>query len=183
MARQEINLGNYANDGTGDDLRTAFEKVNANFIQVYNNILDTSATNLGNGTAIFAQKNPSTLDLEFKTLTSDDDTVAITSTATTINLESTAKLESDTDPHLGGELFLNGFVINGNNGTGDIQSTVYGLDIKIINALLEVAITTNAINLEFGDNSATIQNQTSPDVDLGSFTSPAIINLDFGQWF
>jgi len=28
---QQVNLGDYANDGTGDDLRTAFEKVNANF--------------------------------------------------------------------------------------------------------------------------------------------------------
>jgi hypothetical protein len=28
---QPINLGNYANDGTGDDLRTAFAKVKANF--------------------------------------------------------------------------------------------------------------------------------------------------------
>lgn len=34
MAIQTINLGNYANDGTGDDLRTAFEKVNANFVEV-----------------------------------------------------------------------------------------------------------------------------------------------------
>jgi len=31
---QQINLGSYANDGTGDDLRTAFEKVNSNFTQI-----------------------------------------------------------------------------------------------------------------------------------------------------
>jgi hypothetical protein len=35
MAIQQINLGTYANDGTGDDLRTAFEKVNANLIELY----------------------------------------------------------------------------------------------------------------------------------------------------
>jgi hypothetical protein len=35
MAIQTINLGTYANDGTGDDLRTAFEKVKANFIELY----------------------------------------------------------------------------------------------------------------------------------------------------
>ena len=28
---QTINIGNLVNDGTGDDLRTAFEKVNSNF--------------------------------------------------------------------------------------------------------------------------------------------------------
>lgn len=35
MAIQTINLGTYANDGTGDDLRTAFQKVNANLVELY----------------------------------------------------------------------------------------------------------------------------------------------------
>jgi hypothetical protein len=35
MARLNINLGTTANDRTGDPLRTAFEKVNANFIELY----------------------------------------------------------------------------------------------------------------------------------------------------
>ena len=35
MARLNINIGTTANDRTGDPLRTAFEKVNANFIELY----------------------------------------------------------------------------------------------------------------------------------------------------
>ena len=35
MARQNINLGTDPNDGEGDNLRTAFDKVNDNFIEVY----------------------------------------------------------------------------------------------------------------------------------------------------
>lgn len=35
---QQINLGGYANDGTGDDLRTAFSKVMANFNTLKNTI-------------------------------------------------------------------------------------------------------------------------------------------------
>jgi len=35
MARLNINLGTTANDRTGDPLRTAFEKVNQNFIELY----------------------------------------------------------------------------------------------------------------------------------------------------
>jgi hypothetical protein len=35
MARLNINLGTTANDRTGDPLRTAFEKVNNNFIELY----------------------------------------------------------------------------------------------------------------------------------------------------
>lgn len=36
MAKQTINLGATANDGTGDPLRTAFDKVNDNFTELYN---------------------------------------------------------------------------------------------------------------------------------------------------
>lgn len=36
MAQQTINIGSVANDGTGDPLRTAFDKVNDNFTELYN---------------------------------------------------------------------------------------------------------------------------------------------------
>lgn len=36
MARQNIFTGTTANDGTGDTLRSAFTKVNANFVELYN---------------------------------------------------------------------------------------------------------------------------------------------------
>ena len=35
MARQNINIGSSANDGTGDPLRTAFDKINDNFVELY----------------------------------------------------------------------------------------------------------------------------------------------------
>lgn len=35
MSRLNINIGTTANDRTGDPLRTAFEKVNQNFIELY----------------------------------------------------------------------------------------------------------------------------------------------------
>jgi len=35
MAQQTINIGTVANDGTGDPLRTAFDKANDNFTEVY----------------------------------------------------------------------------------------------------------------------------------------------------
>ena len=34
MAIQTVNIGTIANDGTGDDLREAFVKVNANFSEL-----------------------------------------------------------------------------------------------------------------------------------------------------
>ena len=35
MAREEINIGGQANDGTGDSVREAFDKVNSNFTEIY----------------------------------------------------------------------------------------------------------------------------------------------------
>lgn len=37
MAKQTVNIGTTANDGTGDPLRTAFTKLNQNFDEVYGN--------------------------------------------------------------------------------------------------------------------------------------------------
>ena len=68
MAIQTINIGNIANDGTGDDLREAFIKVNNNFTELNNNIqsTDVNGENLGTGQSIFAQKSDN--KLQFKTL-------------------------------------------------------------------------------------------------------------------
>jgi hypothetical protein len=46
MTQQTINLGTTANDGSGDPLRTAFTKINANFTDLY-----TQITTLGTGTS------------------------------------------------------------------------------------------------------------------------------------
>ena len=90
MAIQTINIGTIANDGTGDDLREAFVKVNNNFSEL--NARDperTTAANLGaSGQGIFAQLNGA--ELQFKkivagsavTLASDANTITINSTAT-----------------------------------------------------------------------------------------------------
>jgi len=65
MAIQNINLGTYANDGTGDDLRAAFTKVNDNF-----DYIDTfaviSGTNLGAGAPVFKTANGGAL--QFRTI-------------------------------------------------------------------------------------------------------------------
>ena len=46
MALQSINIGSSANDGTGDPLRTAFDKINDNFNEVYDTLGGPSATTL-----------------------------------------------------------------------------------------------------------------------------------------
>ena len=60
MARQNINIGSSANDGTGDPLRTAFDKINDNFIELYGTDGDsnTLAANLDiNGWNIISSRS------------------------------------------------------------------------------------------------------------------------------
>jgi hypothetical protein len=66
MSIQRINIGNLVNDGLGDDLRTAFRKVNENFTEL-NTALTITASNIGStGEGVFKQKTG--LNLEFKNL-------------------------------------------------------------------------------------------------------------------
>ena len=52
MARQTINIGTTANDGTGDPLRSAFDKINDNFLELYG--ADSDATTFNNPTLVGA---------------------------------------------------------------------------------------------------------------------------------
>lgn len=42
MTKQVIGIGATANDGTGDPLRTAFDKINQNFTELYNGFQPTA---------------------------------------------------------------------------------------------------------------------------------------------
>jgi hypothetical protein len=157
MAIQTINIGNYSNDGTGDDLRTAFEKVNANF-----SLLDTqdttAASNLGSGQGVFAQKSGSTL--QFKSLVAGSN-ITLAADGNTITITGVGNLQSEATPTLGGDLNLNGFNILGTGYgagfSGDIKSTVWGIDIRTLVGA--------GANLDFG----TFVAPGATDVDFGTF--------------
>ena len=106
-----VQLGQYPNDGTGDDLRTAFTRVNNSFGQIINDGAVTNAANVGSGTGIFSTRSGNIIDL--KSLTSTGNTVTITNTANTVNLESVTVLQHDSAPTLGANLSLNGHNITG----------------------------------------------------------------------
>ena len=84
MSLQTINLGTYANDGTGDDLRTAFTKVNANFAILNTEAGIAGAVNLGSGTGVFKDQNIN--NLEFKTLTSTGNTIIGSGASSTVTI-------------------------------------------------------------------------------------------------
>ena len=90
MAIQTINIGTIANDGTGDDLREAFVKVNNNFSELNARSTEsTTVANLGSaGEGIFGQISGT--ELQFKkivagaaiNLSADANAITINSTAT-----------------------------------------------------------------------------------------------------
>jgi hypothetical protein len=117
MAIQTINIGTNPNDGTGDDLRTAFDKVNDNFAELLAVGGETNtASSLGIGEAIFAQKTNQ--DLQFKSLRNNDGTIAISSDANTIYLDTTNLTDND---------FGSVQVDNGDTITATSSSAVFGI--------------------------------------------------------
>lgn len=92
MAIQLINIGNVANDGTGDDLREAFIKVNQNFEELdLRDDEQTSGSNTGNGVGVFGQRV--NYDLQFKSLVAGTD-VSITSDASEITISADGGLKA-----------------------------------------------------------------------------------------
>ena len=90
MAIQIVNIGTIANDGTGDDLREAFVKVNNNFTELNARSGEsTTVANLGSaGEGVFGQISGT--ELQFKkiiagtaiTLAADANAITINSTST-----------------------------------------------------------------------------------------------------
>lgn len=174
MTIQPILIGNYANDGTGDDLRTAFEKVNANFLALSGTVNIINGTNVGGGAEIFKDKD--LVNLRFKTLTSTDNSVTITHDDETVNLKSTARVVEDTSPVLGGNLDLVDYHIF----HGDVQTTVWGLDVPILNSLIALLISSNQLIIDMGP----IVDPIDTVLELGYITGPfnySQNSIDFGS--
>lgn len=87
MAIQTINIGQIANDGTGDDLRVAFAKVNSNFTDIDSRVaVAVDAENLGSGEGIFYVKDNNSL--QFKSLVAGDN-ITLNATANDITISAT----------------------------------------------------------------------------------------------
>jgi hypothetical protein len=111
MAIQTINVGNIANDGTGDDLREAFIKVNDNFTDLNNRVVEIplSASNIGtSGQGVYADTVNNTL--QFKKLVPGQNT-SITANNETITISTS-----------GG---MSGFLVLTNNGSLTVDTTNY----------------------------------------------------------
>ena len=179
MTIQTINIGNVVNDGLGDDLRSAFQKVNANFTSLNASLIIT-ASNLGTvGESVFKQK--SGVNLEFKklvagnkiTVISSPDSLLISSdVGTSFTKITTQSGVINADDHE----FI---TIQGDNdmlvtAVGDVITISTALDL---NQILKV-VDFGPIN---GVYTNTVQiNTSAQNLDFGTYTNPGTINLDLG---
>jgi hypothetical protein len=169
MTISRINVGNIANDGTGDDLRQAFVKVNNNFTELDARVVpQNNAANLGTGTGVFYTKEGTTLN--FRSLIAGDN-MSLTSDGTSITITNNGNITVRTD---GSTLSLSGAGRQfGINGGQNIDTSLSGSNVTVaINATdlifqdknpsLGAALDANEFNInDVGTLNATAVNATS----------------------
>jgi hypothetical protein len=182
-----VNLGSYPNDGTGDDLRSAFVKSNENFQSIKDNVV-LNAENIGTGTGIFSIKSGNTL--RFKSISSANPNMSVSydSNSITLNVvDSINSLAEDPNPTLAGTLILNGKGIEGFgniNITGDITAdTITGNFIGNFSGDISGNINGNLTGNVTGNVTGQVSNINNHNLeDLGNVTSVVPTNGQALVW-
>jgi hypothetical protein len=185
---QTINIGNIVNDGLGDDLRTAFQKVNANFSDLSAQ-LTVTASNVGTtGSGVFKQKTGA--NLEFKNLVSGTK-IALNDTGNAIVINSTAadaftRFDTNSGAVLASvhqQITLSGTQAPGSTTSrSDIEVTVSGSSVLFKNI---IPVTDVLTSLDFGGITGDFDYVTQAilsrtDFDFGTIDLPSTVDIDLG---
>ena len=189
MTIQTINIGNVVNDGLGDDLRTAFQKVNANFADLSTQLTIT-ATNVGTvGVGVFKEKVGA--DLRFKKLVSgtkmllneNTDTVTVNNTAP----DAFIRIDTDAGVMLAStyqQITLAGTAAPGSTTSRkDIEVNAFGSTISFKTI---IPVTDILESYDFGTINGAYTNAMqvalqSANIDFGTVLLPGRIDIDCGS--
>jgi hypothetical protein len=179
MTVQTINIGNQVNDGLGDDLRTAFQKVNANFTDLGTQLTITGANMGGVGVGVFKQRTGA--NLEFKSLISGTK-IALDEFTDTIRIRSTAPdafTQIDTNS---GSVLASTFPAITLQGGDDIEVTTFGSAITVNNIIpVTKILTTFDFGYITGELDYTTQlSLAAANIDFGTITLEGTLGLDCG---
>ena len=187
MAITRINVGNIANDGTGDDLRQAFVKVNNNFDELDARVVpQNNAENLGTGTGVFYTKENNTL--QFRSLIAGDN-ISLSADGTSITITNNGNISIATD---GNTLSLTGsgraFGIKGGQ---NIDTSLSGSNINVAidatdlifqdkNPSLGAALNANTFNINNVDtlSATTVTATTLTGALIGTVDGISVSELD-----
>ena len=185
---QTINVGNLVNDGLGDDLRTAFQKVNANFADL-NAGLTITAENASDALpGVFLEKVNNTL--RFRSLVNGDK-ILIEERPGQLVINSTqedAFIKFDTDSgsisaSTYEQITLQGIAAPGSEtGIKDIEVTTSG---SSVNFKTLIPVTEYLQTYDFGSINGVYQNaiqlaMQTANIDFGTLAFTSDIDLDCG---
>lgn len=189
MTIQTINIGNVVNDGLGDDLRTAFQKVNANFTDLSAQLTIT-ASNVGAvGVGVFKEKVGA--DLRFKKLVSgtkmllneNTDTVTVNNTAP----DAFIRIDTDAGVMLAStyqQITMAGVAAPGSiTSRKDIEVNAFGSTISFKTI---IPVTDILESYDFGTINGAYTNAMqvalqSANIDFGTVLLPGRIDIDCGS--
>ncbi len=183
-----INLGNVVNDGLGDDLRTAFQKVNANFSALNAELTVTVGSATTSGISIFKEKNGS--ELTFKNLVSGTK-ILLDDTGDAIVVNNTApdafiRIDTDSGSMLAStyqQITLAGTAAPGSvTSRKDIEVNAFGSTISFKTI---IPVTDILTSYDFGYINGIYNNSmqvvyAASNLDFGTITLPGRLNLDCG---
>ena len=185
-----VNIGNLVNDGTGDDLRTAFQKVNANFSSLAAELTPT-AINVGDtGSGVFKEKVNN--EFRFKKLVSGTNISIDDTNPNSLTINNTAprafiRFDTDSGSILATthqQLTLQGTEAPGSTTRRkDIEVTASGSSIffKTI-----IPVTDILTSYDFGPIDGSFATTTqlalaASNIDFGTADLPSRISLDCGR--
>jgi hypothetical protein len=188
MTVQTINIGNQVNDGLGDDLRTAFQKVNANFGELSAQLTIT-AVNLGvTGSGVFKDKVGA--ELQFKKLVSgtkmflDDtgDTIVVNSIAPDAFVRiatDSGNVQASTNQNI---TFSGAAAPGSVTSRKDIEVTAFGSTVSFKTI---IPVTDILESYDFGTITGNLNNSmqalfAASNIDFGTITLPGRFDLDCG---
>lgn len=183
-----INIGNVVNDGLGDDLRTAFQKVNANFASLNSELTITVGTAQTTGINIFKEKTGS--QLVFKNLVSGTK-MSLNDTGTAIVFNNTspdAFIRIDTDSgnvqaSNNQQITFGGVAAPGSTTSRkDIEVTTFGSTVSFKTI---IPVTDILTSYDFGFVNGNFNNSlqalfAASNLDFGTIGLPSTVSIDCG---
>jgi hypothetical protein len=186
---QTINIGNLVNDGLGDDLRTAFQKVNANFADLNAGLTITAQNMAGGDAGIFLDKVDN--NLRFRNLVSGTK-ILIEQSSSSIRINSTQedafiRLDTDSGSILAStheQITLQGLASPlSETGVKDIEVTTSGSSVLFKTI---IPVTEYLTTYDFGSINGTYANAIqlslqASNIDFGTITFTSDLELDCGD--
>ncbi len=185
----KINVGRIVNDGLGDDIRTAFLKINGTFEHIEELLglaLGRDAVNIGTGIGVFSDKVDNIL--EFKSLLGGNSHITVTESDGTIIISNTAPAPfTRIDTNIGAVFSSHTPEISIGGGddilvTADQHSGIITIDTRRINDQSVISILTT---FDFGPVGGDFDNAVQFDlantnIEFGTINTPSHTNLDCG---